>query len=359
MFFNIIYPAMLKADSPTGRQWVRTHLEGAFEIEEADESALPLAFAFTPEGDRNPLTYRVSEEDEGFFRGIGPVEKALARPRESKSSPGQPDWSSAVRRLHPSFDHCDRITKELWATKEDFVWHPADGDRPALLRGVSATGLREAEDAFRDTLSDYRLVKGVLYRRTPEPVFSVYRNNTSWKTVLSWGRANVTSESAFHFPVTEFDRMTAFKRMMAEREGCRATDDIFEHSIPFKSKIDAFRTDVDSIVRLTAYKFVRWVSEVVEGGRIRHKTDGLRDLPLPLLENYVELRRFMEAAPESKSLDDYDRIVTLMEELPLLAAQNGIHHGFKPGKSERLHFEKWRYRRSDDIDLSPLLGLAP
>lgn len=222
----------------------------------------------------------------------------------------------------------------------------------------------EWEGYFDDFLENLVFVDGVIWRRAPEPLVVVYRNNVGWNTGLTSECGLGQDLYRFHFPLDRWSDAEALCRSLAEKSDRPAHAGKLFHDPLWVSTLNTDMLDIDmlaqrvedTINRSTNNKATRTVNGRHISKIVPHMQ--WRDFPTDLFEAYVGLRRYLEIPRNEIDDSATGSAVEHIEAIISLAEQHDLNWLVSQPAAVLTHIEKW-HSRPIELAVGTNPGLQP
>ncbi|MBY3433896.1 hypothetical protein HFN89_07005 [Rhizobium laguerreae] len=356
MHLNLRCQFMARAAQAKGGDigWKKVVTTRAVEIVERNDVEAPMAFVFKEQMQKTPHYLRYDHAAGALF-----LRHAKGNRVEARNEHFSYDWD------HPT----------QWMTKrseEKFVeifgpdsmigfhvgfqsFHASELDG---LHDVNESDLVAAEKLLAECMADFIAADGWLWKKVPEPVFHLYRNNVGWKTTLSFNPdPRIGSDRRhFHFGLHQYEEMLDWKARLSELTDRPGTADEFTSMDLYEASVDGYAIDLEFALVDLVQHFSTTSRSIGPG---QHGILSLPEMPLPVLDAFCRARRILEVPRAERDEGANAEAVELLEAIPdIVEAHPDYRNLFAKPSENAFQIEKWHSR---PISIVPVFGqgLAP
>lgn len=322
--------------------------EDQFEIPEYGEAELPVLLKFGRVEKRPDEIFRYLPQTGDLYRRLATVALVV------KASP-QHDWVAPGRHVPEEMTR-DLAVSPAQIKPESTIYMPAQ-NRLQGRDGKSSPAYSKSQAAMRGIVSRLGVVGKWVHVPADEPVVCLYRTSFGWKYALQTNPVYHAGgeRRMFHFSVSQFDEAEEFRRQLAAELGGDMPDYELDIAQGYQPKWDGYALDVELACRDACFRLSAAADTLAQRRYDRWDGGGMDALPMPMLESYVALRRYLSLAPEDRVEDATENALDVLEELPVMAKAEGMPKAAARAVDNAWHIRKWRDR---PVSILPTVGFS-
>ena len=224
---------------------------------------------------------------------------------------------------------------------------------------ISPSAVEIAKQEYRKILNNFIVVDDFLYRKSEEPIFTVYKISHGWKSILSNKGGDDLSlrNIQYNFSLSQYDEMADWKSELASSTGSNATNDHFIDTGIYKSKRNGHYIDAQNLCKITLSNFEHFISENVSPNSMKtldhYNRIGLNSIPTVLMEWYLEFRRFLDIPEDEFSEAHIDSFYHGLDIFDELVREKELKQLYAKPLMRASYQKKWDSR---PISINPQMG---
>lgn len=360
MIINLQYPILAKsyAGNPNG-VWLQSSSWADFEIADHTPGDMPLAFQFKREKGGGRITYRHDTENDILYKKVCPLKKIDAQ------------WNDFAYEFdtHPSAAYKQILKKRAAELRTKTEFEQLQINMRTGLEENTEEGLSifpqksfdRSKHEQQQALNDYIIIGNDIYIKSEEPVFTVYKISSGWKTSLSKDGADGMSikNAQYHFSLDQYDEMIDWKADLCAKTNTSGTVDIFESSGVYVAKRNGLYIDIDQLCKRATLNFANYAAGLEAPTDLRQNKEvnyeGINSVPFPLLKSYFKICEYREIPISERNEDQTNDIILELQKYSNIISEMKLPLDGVKLSILNSHVEKWESR---PITITPQVNLT-